>query len=66
MEGNAPILILDDVFAELDVQRRRKLASIVAGAEQVLVTAAVDADIPSELSGAQIRVIPGGVVVDEG
>ncbi|WP_434616415.1 DNA replication/repair protein RecF [Arthrobacter sp. A5] len=66
VEGNAPILILDDVFAELDVQRRSKLASIVAGAEQVLVTAAVDADIPSELSGAQIRVMPGGVVVDEG
>ncbi len=65
-ENNAPILILDDVFAELDVQRRSKLASIVAGAEQVLVTAAVDADIPTELSGAQIRVIPGGVVVNEG
>ena len=44
--GSAPILILDDVFAELDVQRRRKLAAIVSGAEQVLVTAAVEADIP--------------------
>ncbi len=59
--GSAPILILDDVFAELDVQRRRKLAAIVSGAEQVLVTAAVDADIPDELSGRRVKVIPGGI-----
>lgn len=59
--GSAPVLILDDVFAELDVQRRRKLAAIVAGAEQVLVTAAVDADIPEELSGRRVTVIPGGI-----
>ncbi|MGG5174708.1 DNA replication/repair protein RecF [Pseudarthrobacter sp. J1763] len=59
--GAAPILILDDVFAELDVERRRKLAVIVAGAEQVLVTAAVDADIPPELSGRRVKVIPGGI-----
>ncbi|MCU1515893.1 MAG: recombinase RecF [Pseudarthrobacter sp.] len=63
--GSAPILILDDVFAELDVQRRRKLAAIVSGAEQVLVTAAVDADIPEELSGRRVKVIPGGID-DEG
>lgn len=59
--GSAPILILDDVFAELDVQRRRKLAAIVAGAEQVLVTAAVEADIPEELAGRRVNVIPGGI-----
>lgn len=59
--NNQPILILDDVFAELDAQRRSKLAAIVSGAEQVLVTAAVGGDIPTELSGAQIQVIPGGV-----
>lgn len=59
--GSAPILILDDVFAELDVQRRRKLAAIVSGAEQVLVTAAVDADIPEELSGRRVKVVPGGI-----
>jgi DNA replication and repair protein RecF len=59
--GSAPILILDDVFAELDVQRRRKLAEIVSGAEQVLVTAAVDADIPEELTGRRVKVIPGGI-----
>lgn len=63
--GNQPILILDDVFAELDTQRRRKLALMVASAEQVLVTAAVGADIPEELAGSTIHVIPGGVAPDE-
>ena len=64
--NNQPILILDDVFAELDAQRRRKLALMVVNAEQVLVTAAVGEDIPAELSGAQVQVIPGGVVSDGG
>jgi DNA replication and repair protein RecF len=59
--GSAPILILDDVFAELDVQRRRKLAAIVSSAEQVLVTAAVEDDIPAELAGRRVKVIPGGI-----
>lgn len=63
--GNMPILILDDVFAELDAQRRRKLAGMVASAEQVLVTAAVAEDIPGELEGARIQVIPGGVTINE-
>lgn len=61
--GNQPILILDDVFAELDAQRRRKLALMVAAAEQVLVTAAVGEDIPEELSGSTVKVIPGGVIL---
>ena len=61
VEGDEPILILDDVFAELDVARRTRLAAIVAKAEQVLVTAAVDADIPPELSGRRVRVVPGGI-----
>lgn len=60
--GNQPILILDDVFAELDAQRRRKLAAMVGSAEQVLVTAAVAGDVPEELAGAQVKVIPGGVI----
>jgi len=64
--GSAPILILDDVFAELDVQRRRKLAAIVSGAEQVLVTAAVEADIPAELTGRRVTVIPGGIDEQDG
>ncbi|POH59464.1 DNA replication/repair protein RecF [Arthrobacter glacialis] len=63
--GNQPILILDDVFAELDAQRRKKLAVMVGSAEQVLVTAAVAEDIPEELSGSKVQVIPGGVVPHE-
>ncbi|MHA7240617.1 DNA replication/repair protein RecF [Arthrobacter sp. TMS1-12-1] len=59
--GGDPVLILDDVFAELDAQRRTRLAAIVAPAEQVLVTAAVGDDIPSALVGRQLRVVPGAV-----
>ncbi|THJ68712.1 DNA replication/repair protein RecF [Arthrobacter echini] len=59
--GSEPVLILDDVFAELDVERRTRLASVVARAEQVLVTAAVTEDIPASLVGRQIRVVAGGV-----
>ena len=51
-----PILLLDDVFASLDQTRRRALASVVAGAQQVLITAAVDDDVPPELDGARYRV----------
>ncbi|GAB4098989.1 DNA replication/repair protein RecF [Sinomonas halotolerans] len=59
--GDEPILVLDDVFAELDAARRARLAAIVAKAEQVLVTAAVDADIPAELAGRRVQVVPGGL-----
>ena len=45
-EGNEPVLVLDDVFAELDARRRERLAELVAPGEQVLVTAAVDDDVP--------------------
>jgi DNA replication and repair protein RecF len=55
-DGDDPILILDDVFAELDTDRRERLAELVAGAEQVLVTAAVDADVPVALRGARVEV----------
>src|SRR6202035_4878166 len=54
-----PVLILDDVFAELDAGRRDRLATLVADAEQVLVTAAVPEDIPSLLTGAHFRVCAG-------
>jgi len=49
--GEDPVLMLDDVFAELDAGRRDRLAELAAGAEQVLVTAAVPADVPSRLVG---------------
>jgi DNA replication and repair protein RecF len=60
-EGDDPILILDDVFAELDAQRRGQLAELVAGAEQVLVTAAVAEDVPELLKGVRFDVVDGEV-----
>jgi DNA replication and repair protein RecF len=59
--GDDPILILDDVFAELDTERRRRLAEMVSDAEQVLVTAAVPADVPEALAGTRITVAEGVV-----
>jgi DNA replication and repair protein RecF len=56
-----PVLVLDDVFAELDVGRRDRLAALVAGAEQVLVTAAVPQDVPEALEGARVDVMAGEV-----
>ena len=50
--GDDPVLVLDDVFAELDTQRRERLAELVADCEQVLVTAAVGADVPERLRAA--------------
>ena len=63
--GDDPILILDDVFAELDTERRLQLADLVAGAEQVLVTAAVPADVPEALAGARFSVANGEVVREQ-
>ncbi|MEV7199973.1 DNA replication/repair protein RecF [Streptomyces griseoluteus] len=60
-EGNEPVLILDDVFAELDARRRERLAELVAPGEQVLVTAAVDDDVPHVLAGARYAVSDGTV-----
>ncbi len=55
-EGSEPVLLLDDVFAELDTARRRALAGVAAEAEQVLVTAAVDEDIPADWDATRIGV----------
>ena len=63
-DDDDPVLILDDVFAELDTTRRDRLAEMVADAEQVLVTAAVADDVPAPLSGARFRV-EGGQVTHE-
>src|SRR5919198_61376 len=60
-DGDDPVLILDDVFAELDAERRSRLAELVAPAEQVIVTAAVPADVPGELTGAAYDVGDGEV-----
>ncbi|GAB3597251.1 DNA replication/repair protein RecF [Microbacterium tumbae] len=59
-----PVLILDDVFAELDAERRRRLASLTSGYEQVLVTAAVEEDIPDVLHRHVVR-IDAGTISDE-
>ncbi|MFI8181961.1 DNA replication/repair protein RecF [Actinacidiphila glaucinigra] len=60
-DGGEPVLVLDDVFAELDARRRARLAELVAPGEQVLVTAAVDDDVPDVLIGARYAVEDGGV-----
>ncbi|MGQ0629915.1 MAG: DNA replication/repair protein RecF [Sporichthyaceae bacterium] len=60
-EGMDPVLILDDVFAELDGERRRRLARLVGRADQVLITAAVPGDVPAELDGARYDVMSGEV-----
>jgi DNA replication and repair protein RecF len=60
-DGEDPVLLLDDVFAELDAHRRERLAALVGGAEQVLVTAAVGADVPAGLAGHTFEV-SGGVI----
>jgi DNA replication and repair protein RecF len=59
--GDDPVLLLDDVFAELDDGRRNRLAELVAGAEQVIVTAAVAGDVPEALRGARFAVADGTV-----
>ena len=57
-----PVLILDDVFAELDTDRRARLADLTAGYEQVIVTAAVDDDVPVGLRARVVRVEAGRIM----
>ncbi|GGB90259.1 DNA repair protein RecF [Knoellia flava TL1] len=63
--GDDPVLILDDVFAELDAGRRERLAAMVADCEQVLITAAVEADVPGGLRGRTYAVSLGEVTARE-
>lgn len=58
-DGIEAVLILDDVFAELDAQRRERLARAAGQAEQVMVTAAVSADVPPQLAGTRFDVAAG-------
>ena len=60
-EGAEPILILDDVFAELDTSRRKQLMSATQLAEQTIITAAVESDLPAELLTQKFYVTPGVV-----
>ncbi|ROP63496.1 DNA replication/repair protein RecF [Curtobacterium sp. ZW137] len=60
-----PIIILDDVFAELDESRRERLGNAVADYEQVLITAAVFGDVPPQLAAHTVRIESGTIVTDE-
>jgi DNA replication and repair protein RecF len=60
-DGGEPVLLLDDVFAELDASRRDRLARRAAQATQVLVTAAVPEDVPAALAGVRFDVVAGAV-----
>jgi DNA replication and repair protein RecF len=65
-DGVEPVLILDDVFAELDSSRRRHLLAVVTAAEQVLITAAVAQDVPPELEATRYWVRDGAAVRSDG
>jgi DNA replication and repair protein RecF len=61
LDGLSPILILDDVFSELDEDRREKLAQIAQGAQQTIITVAVENDLPKSLTGSKYLVKSGTV-----
>ena len=64
-DGIEPVLVLDDVFAELDSTRRDRLAGSIVDADQVLVTTAVASDVPEVLHGARFDVGGGNVMAHE-
>ena len=57
-----PVIILDDVFAELDARRRRSLMTAVSDFEQVIVTAAVEEDVPDDVAWRRVRVDAGRIL----
>lgn len=59
-DGVEPILILDDVFSELDTKRRERLSALISTNEQILITAAVPEDLPGELDGRRIEISRDG------
>lgn len=63
--GSTPVLILDDVFAELDTRRRQRLVEQITRAEQVLITAAVASDVPEGLTGRRLVIDDGRVIHDD-
>jgi DNA replication and repair protein RecF len=65
-EGEEPVLLMDDVFAELDRQRRDRVAEAALAAEQTIVTAAVAEELPPELDAAVFHVEPGSVQLSQG
>jgi DNA replication and repair protein RecF len=65
-EGAEPVLILDDIFAELDTARRQQLTSVTQMAEQTFITAAVESDLPAELLSKKFYITPGSVSSERG
>lgn len=65
LSAGDPILILDDVFAELDAERRTRLATLAADYEQVIVTSAVEEDVPRQLRAHVVRVQAGEIIAIE-
>ena len=65
-EGEEPVLLMDDVFAELDRQRRDRVAEAALAAEQTIVTAAAAEELPAELGAAVFHVEPGSVQLSTG
>jgi DNA replication and repair protein RecF len=65
-EGEEPVLLMDDVFAELDRQRRDRVAEAALAAEQTIVTAAIPEELPGELNAAVFHVEPGSVQLRTG
>ena len=65
-DGSEPILILDDIFAELDISRREQLIHATTIAEQTIITTAVEADLPKELLSEKYYVTPGLVKKGKG
>lgn len=61
LPGGDPVLVLDDVFAELDAARREQLAVVAAAAEQSIVTAAVGGDVPAALAATRLTVADGTI-----
>ena len=61
LDGLSPILILDDVFSELDEERRERLAEIAKGADQTIITVAVENDLPKSITGTRYLVRAGAV-----
>jgi DNA replication and repair protein RecF len=62
-DGDKPILILDDVFSELDENRREKLINISQSAEQTFITVAVENNLPPSIKGAKFKVTSGKVAI---
>jgi DNA replication and repair protein RecF len=63
--GGDPVLLLDDVFAHLDPERRGQLALVAGKAEQAIITAAAPSDVPDNVHGMRVRVSGGQVSLDD-